>query len=71
METQSITNTKKSFVGESSNGNFQDALNNAIYRAQEQEQGADMIIKWKFEEAYGEDGGFTGNKKVFVKINVE
>lgn len=71
METQAVTTTKKTFVGESQNGNFQEALDNAISMAQEQEQGVDMITKWKFEEVYGERGGFAPMNKIVVKINVE
>lgn len=58
-----------SFIGTSTNGNFQEALNNAIIIAKETLK--TDFIKWKIEELTGEDGGFVTVNILSVKINVQ
>jgi len=57
----------KKFRG-TSKGNFQEALDKAIAKAENSTGGADIIIKWTFVSANGEKGGITGKNSLTVTI---
>lgn len=58
----------KQFKGESSNGDFQEALQDALKNAQG--NGADKLVVWELEKVSGENGGFVGKNLLTVVINV-
>ena len=52
-----------------SKGNFQEALDKAIAKAENSTGGADIIIKWVFISAIGEKGGIAG--KISLTVTIE
>jgi hypothetical protein len=56
------------FTGTSDDGDFQEALRNAIKAAQDASGGADIIIKWRLNNVTGESGGITGENILNVTI---
>jgi|SoiMetStandDraft_5_1073268.scaffolds.fasta_scaffold19814_3 hypothetical protein len=56
------------FTGTSEDGDFQEALKNAIAAAHAASGGADKIIKWKLDDVTGENGGLITIDKLYVTI---
>lgn len=57
------------FEGQSTNGNLDEAIADAVKNALK-ELPTDMII-WKLEDMVGRYGGITNEKKLTVRINIE
>lgn len=58
-----------SIKGESTNGNLQEALDNAIEIAKEKLKAS--YIDWKLETVSGTNGGFVEETKLFVVISAK
>ena len=59
----------KTFIGESTNGSIQEAIDDAIAKAKETIP--TDFVDWKIESITGTDGGFVQVRNVQVTISVK
>ena len=60
------------YTGSSIHGNFQEALNDALSKAQTaiNKGGADMQFNWELARTSGKRGGITGSQAIDVDIRI-
>jgi hypothetical protein len=58
------------YEGVSQHGNLEEALNDAVARAQRDLPGADRMVRWRLREVSGEQGGIRGARTLRVTIEV-
>lgn len=60
--------TYKTFDGKSARGDFQEALLDAIHKAETSTGIPDDLVTWKLRKVSGENGGIAGLNNITVRI---
>jgi hypothetical protein len=61
--------SRQPFNGQSTNGDFQEALSHAIQNALNFTSAMDALVTWKLAEVKGEKGGIAGLNNISVTID--